>query len=48
MEFGPHANGVCLLDLGVLAGGFLLPGHRKDFPSLWVVQAEKEAVLGWC
>lgn len=48
MEFGPHANGVCLLDLGVLTDGYLLPGHRKDFPSLWVVLAEKEAVLGWC
>lgn len=48
MEFGSHANGVCLFDLGILAGGYLLPGHRKVFPFLWVVLAEKEAVLGWC
>lgn len=48
IEFGPHANGVCLLDLGVLAGAYMLPRHRKDFYFLWVVLAEEETVPGWC
>lgn len=31
MGFEAHANGACLLDLGILAGTYLLPRCMKDF-----------------